>query len=574
MELLFNAVVDWSRAQFALTAMYHWLFVPLTIGLSLIVAIMETIYVRTGDERWKAITKFWMTLFGINFACGIATGIILEFEFGTNWSNYSWFVGDIFGAPLAIEGIVAFFMEATFVAVMFFGWKKVSKGFHLASTWLTAIGVSLSALWILVANAWMQYPAGMEFDPAQMRNVMVNFTDVISPLAINKFFHAVTSGWLLAAVFVLGVSAWLLWRKSNVELAQKSIGVAAWVGLAGGVLVALTGHGSAVQVAQKQPMKLAAMEGLYNGTQGQSLVAVGILNPAVQPGDSIIDPMLMSIDIPYGLSLMIDGNTTSFVPGINDLIAGVAVNEQGDTIYKNVSYAQRIEQGRKAIDALKAYGELMQLGDTLSDFTKQYFAYTVAGAQGMQQEGDTTTAIAAVADLAVNMDSLLMEKARAGELMAIAKDDIDANYAYFGYGFLDTPSQAVPPVGMTFYAFRIMVAAGGFLLLLFVLVALLWWKRPQTLQKGWMCLLGMLSVPVVWVCSQAGWIVAEVGRQPWVVQDKLPSVAAVSQNTVGSVQTTFWIFAVLFTALLIAEISIMLRFIGAESKKDILSSND
>ncbi len=175
-ELL--SVVDWSRAQFALTAMYHWLFVPLTIGLSVIVAIMETIYVRTGEERMKGITKFWMTLFGINFACGVATGLILEFEFGTNWSNYSWFVGDIFGAPLAIEGLLAFFMEATFVAVMFFGWNKVSRRFHLMSTWLVALGVSLSALWILVANAWMQSPVGMEFDPSQMRNVMTDFAAV------------------------------------------------------------------------------------------------------------------------------------------------------------------------------------------------------------------------------------------------------------------------------------------------------------------------------------------------------------------------------------------------------------
>ena len=152
------STVDWSRGQFALTAIVHWLFVPLTIGLSLIVAIMETIYLRTRKERWKQLTKFWMLLFGINFACGVATGIILEFEFGTNWSNYSWFVGDIFGAPLAIEGIAAFFLESTFVAVMFFGWKRVSPGFHLAATWLTAIGVCLSAFWILVANAWMQYP--------------------------------------------------------------------------------------------------------------------------------------------------------------------------------------------------------------------------------------------------------------------------------------------------------------------------------------------------------------------------------------------------------------------------------
>ena len=185
---------------------------------------METIYYKTKDAKWLAITKFWMLLFGINFACGVATGIILEFEFGTNWSNYSWFVGDIFGAPLAIEGILAFFMESTFIAVMFFGWKKVSPRFHLASTWLTAIGACLSALWILVANAWMQYPVGTEFDPAQMRNVMSDFWAVVaSPMAINKFFHTVLSGWVLGGVFVVGVSCWFLLKKRNIELAQKSI---------------------------------------------------------------------------------------------------------------------------------------------------------------------------------------------------------------------------------------------------------------------------------------------------------------------------------------------------------------
>ena len=200
-------VVDWSRGLFALTAMYHWLFVPLTLGLGVIVGVMETLYYRTRSEKWLATTKFWMTLFGINFAMGVATGIILEFEFGTNWSNYSWFVGDIFGAPLAIEGLLAFFMEATFIAIMFFGWKKVSPGFHLASTWLTTVGATISALWILVANAWMQYPVGMEFDPAQMRNVMDDFWAVaFSPVAVHKFLHAVFDGWVLASIFVMGVS--------------------------------------------------------------------------------------------------------------------------------------------------------------------------------------------------------------------------------------------------------------------------------------------------------------------------------------------------------------------------------
>ena len=252
-ELL--STVDWSRGQFALTAIVHWLFVPLSIGLSLIVGIMETLWLRTRNERWKRMAKFWMLLFGINFACGVATGLILEFEFGTNWSNYSWFVGDIFGAPLAIEGIVAFFLESTFIAVMFFGWNRVSPGFHLAATWLTAIGICLSAYWILVANAWMQYPVGMEFDPAQMRNVMVSFADVaLSPVAVNKFFHTVLSGWVLGAAFVVGVSCWFLLKKSNVGFAKDSIKIASWVGLAGIVLTIWTGDGSAVQIAEKQPI--------------------------------------------------------------------------------------------------------------------------------------------------------------------------------------------------------------------------------------------------------------------------------------------------------------------------------
>ena len=263
------STVDWSRGQFALTAMVHWLFVPLTIGLSLIVAIMESIYLKTKSERWKRLTKFWMLLFGINFACGVATGIILEFEFGTNWSNYSWFVGDIFGAPLAIEGIAAFFLESTFIAVMFFGWNRVSPRFHLLATWLTSVGVCLSAYWILVANAWMQYPAGMEFDPAQMRNVMVSFSDVaLSPVAVNKFFHTVLSGWVLGAVFVVGVSCWFICKKSNLGFAKDSIKIASWVGLAGIVLTMWTGDGSAVEVAKVQPMKLAAMEGLRPDADG------------------------------------------------------------------------------------------------------------------------------------------------------------------------------------------------------------------------------------------------------------------------------------------------------------------
>ena len=225
-------MVDWARAQFALTAIYHWLFVPLTLGLAVVMGIMETQYYRTGSEFWKQTAKFWQRLFGINFAMGVATGIILEFEFGTNWSNYSYLVGDIFGAPLAVEGIVAFFMESTFVAVMFFGWNKVSKGFHLASTWLTGLGATISAWWILVANSWMQHPVGQVFNPETVRNEMTSFADVaLSPVAVDKFIHTVLSAWVLGAVFVVGVSSWYLLKKRHIEFATKSLRLGAVFGL-------------------------------------------------------------------------------------------------------------------------------------------------------------------------------------------------------------------------------------------------------------------------------------------------------------------------------------------------------
>ena len=279
--------IDWARAQFALTAIYHWLFVPLTLGLAVIMGICETCWYRTRDTFWRDCAQFWQKLFGVNFAMGVATGIILEFEFGTNWSNYSWFVGDIFGAPLAIEGILAFFMESTFVAVMFFGWKKVSPGFHLAATWLTGLGATISAWWILVANAWMQYPVGCEFNPDTMRNEMVSFFDVaLSPFAIDKFCHTVISAWIIGAVFVVAVSSWYLLKKSHLKLAKESIKIAAIVGLVASLGAAMTGHKSAQSVSKVQPMKLAAMEALYDGGNGEGL--------AIIPG----------IKIPYALSFM------------------------------------------------------------------------------------------------------------------------------------------------------------------------------------------------------------------------------------------------------------------------------
>ena len=314
---------------------------------------METVYYRTGDKFWKHTAKFWMKLFGINFAIGVATGLILEFEFGTNWSNYSWFVGDIFGAPLAIEGILAFFMEATFIAVMFFGWDKVSKRFHLASTWLTGLGATISAWWILVANAWMQNPVGMEFNPDTARNEMVDFWAVAtSPMAVNKFFHSVLSGWVLAAVFVVGVSCWYLWKNREKKFALASIKIAAWVGLCAAVLSAWTGDGCGYQVAQKQPMKLAAMEGYYQGQEGAGLVAFGILNPDKKTADDGKDAFLFRMEIPKFLSLLAERDSKAFVPGINDLLKGGYPLKDGTTA---LSAQEKIEKGKTAIGAFSAY---------------------------------------------------------------------------------------------------------------------------------------------------------------------------------------------------------------------------
>ncbi len=510
-------VVDWSRWQFALTAMYHWLFVPLTLGLSVIVGIMETIYYRTRKEKWLALTKFWMTLFGINFAVGVATGIILEFEFGTNWSNYSWFVGDIFGAPLAIEGLLAFFMEATFIAIMFFGWKKVSPGFHLASTWLTALGASISALWILVANAWMQYPVGMEFDPAQMRNVMDDFWAVaFSPVAIHKFFHAVFDGWVLAAVFVIGVSAWMLMKQRRRQFAMDSIRIATWVGFIGMLLTLWTGDSSAVDVARVQPMKLAAMEGLYDGSRGQEIVAFGILDPSKERADDS-DPYLFKIALPYGLSILANHDHESFVPGINDIIAGVSINADGDTV-NTVSYAERIAAGKRAHEALRAFDAAYAAADTAA--------------------------------------------------MAAAKASLRDDYRFFGYGYLDSPDEAVPPVGVTFYSFHIMALAGGYLMLFFVIALAALYRWPSLWQRRWWQWVSILTIMVVWICSQAGWVTAEVGRQPWIIEGLMPTKAAVSAISSTAVQLTFWMFAILFTALLAAEVTIMLKQIRNGSKEN------
>ena len=534
-HLLLNidaGTIDWSRAQFALTAIYHWLFVPLTLGLAVIMGIMETVYYRKRDPFWKRTAQFWQKLFGINFAMGIATGIILEFEFGTNWSNYSWFVGDIFGAPLAIEGIVAFFMESTFVAVMFFGWKKVSPGFHLASTWLTGLGATISAWWILVANAWMQCPVGCEFNPDTMRNEMVSFLEVaLSPFAVSKFCHTVTSAWIIGAVFCVGVSCWYLWRRRHQRFAVQSIKIGAAVGLVASLLAGATGHLAGQDVAKAQPMKLAAMEALYNGGTDQGLTAVAWVNPFTQPDYVGEEAPPLRLELPYFLSIMATDDPHGFVPGVNDIMRGYTTPDG----HREPSIDEKIQRGRKAIAALADYRKAKKEGAA---------------------------------------DSVLKAQ------LAV----LGENMPYFGYGYIKNKADLVPFIPINFWAFRVMVGMGCVFIVFFTLILLLSVRIPYlspilgrllatfglipeteadhydiSRLPAWHYWLAIALIPMAYVASESGWLVAEFGRQPWTIQDLMPTWVAVSDLHSSSVMLTFFIFLILFTVLLGVEINILLK---------------
>ena len=481
-------VVTWSRLQFAMTAAYHWLFVPLTLGLALIMAIMETLYVIKKDDFWRKAAQFWIKVFAINFAVGIATGIILEFEFGTNWSNYSWFVGDMFGAPLAIEGILAFFMEATFFAVMFFGWHKVSKRFHLASTWLTGIGATISAYWILVANGWMQNPVGTTFNPDTVRSEMMSahaFWEVVTnPVAVSKFFHSVTSGWMTGGVFVVAVSGWYLLKGRAKVFAKKSMLIGALVGLAGSVLVMLSGDSSGVHAAEFQPMKLAAAEGLEDGGKRAPF--------SIVPG----------VEIPGMLSILATHHLDGYVPGINDILNGYTDND-GNVI---PSVAEKMRRGRQALNDLAAYR--------------------------MLRENRPDSA-------------------------AVIRASLEENVQYMGYGHLEKPEDVVPPVGIVYWAFRLMIGLGMLMALMLLLATLFAWKDKLD-GKKWFFIFALVCIPLVYICGQCGWIVAEVGRQPWTIQGLLPVNVAISGLGAGAVKTTFFLFLAIFALFLVIEIRIML----------------
>lgn len=416
---------------------------------------------------------------------------------------------------------MAFFLESTFVAVMFFGWDKVSRGFHLSATWLTAIGANLSALWILVANSWMQYPVGCSFNIATVRNEMDSFWDVLfSPVAINKFSHTVTSSFLLAAIFVMGVSAWYLLRGRHRRMARSSIALASVFGLVFALVAAFSGDRSGAIVARVQPMKLAAMEALYDGEEGAPLTVVGLLRPEGQRTCDD-DAFYFKIGIPKLLSLMSFRSADAFVPGINDLVYG---NEE----YGVMPASEKIERGRVAVEELGRYRTAREKGDTaaITEIEAKFDRSTPQGAEFLRE-----------------------------------------HFAYFGYGYLSSPEQIVPDVPLLFYSFRVMVGAGCFFILL---LGLVWWlnRRDRLASKRWLLRTAVWSVPLAYLASQAGWVVAEVGRQPWAIQDLMPVGVAASKIPSESVSVTFFLFLALFTALLAAELSIMFRQIKTGPKDD------
>ena len=468
------AVVELSRLQFALTAMYHFLFVPLTLGLSFILVIMETIYVMTDRPIWREITRFWGRLFGINFVLGVATGLTMEFQFGTNWSYYSHYVGDVFGAPLAIEGLMAFFLEATFVGLMFFGWDRLSKPGHLFVTFMVALGSNLSALWILVANGWMQNPTGSIFNPVTMRMEVNDFMAVIfNPVAQAKFVHTVSAGYVTASVFVLGISAWYLLAGRHLEIAKRSFAVAAAFGLASALSVVILGDESGYALTENQKMKLAAIEGAWETEPAPAGIAIfGVPS-------SVDHDTRYAIKIPYVLGLIATRSLSGVVEGIEPLVDHAKL---------------RIANGQTAYDAVER--------------------------------------------LKANPDDLA-----AREDFERTKDDL--GYAMLLKRFVADPRTAdaatiekaawttVPNVPGLFWLFRIMAGLGFFFIAFFA--AALYFANVRDFSGRWFLRLAVLIIPLPWLAAEVGWVVAELGRQPWAVDGVLPTFLGVSSLTLPQI---------------------------------------
>ena len=504
-------IVELSRLQFAMTAMYHFLFVPLTLGLSILLAIMETVYVMTNRPIWRQMVKFWGTLFGINFVLGVATGITMEFQFGMNWSYYSHYVGDIFGAPLAIEGLMAFFLEATFVGLFFFGWDKLSKQAHLIVTWLVAIGSNFSALWILIANGWMQNPVGAEFNPQTMRMEMTNFFEVLfNEVAQAKFVHTVSAGYVTASVFVIGVSAWYLLKGRHIELSRRSITVAAAFGLASAFSVVLLGDESGYSATHSQKMKLAAMEGMWHTeTAPASFTLIGL-------PDQEARETKYALHIPVVMGLIGTRSLTTDIPGITELVA---------------SAEDRIRSGIIAYDALMHIREARDAADpaVLATFEEHS------------------------ADLGF---AFLLRKYIDDPRLATEEQIVAAS------------NDPVPKVWPLFWAFRLMVALGfGFI---GTMTYFFWRASFRQMQfPRWSLRLAVAMIPAPWIAAELGWFVAEFGRQPWTVDGILPTAMSVSALSMTEVAITLAGFVLFYTVLFIIEMGLMLKYIRKGPFQDV-----
>ncbi len=493
-------VVELSRLQFGATALYHFLFVPLTLGLSWILVIMESVYVMTGKQVYKDMTKFWGKLFGINFAMGVTTGITMEFQFGTNWAYYSHYVGDIFGAPLAIEGLMAFFLESTFVGLFFFGWDKLSKEKHLMVTFLVALGSNLSALWILIANGWMQNPVGADFNYETMRMEMTNFSALIfNPVAQVKFVHTVAAGYTAASMFVLGISSWYLLKNRDTDFALRSIAVASGFGLASILSVIVLGDESGYTTGEVQKVKLAAIEAEWHTEPAPAAFTVfGLPDRTGERTD-------YAIKIPYLLGLIATRSLDEEVTGLIDI--------------KNQNEV-RIRSG------MQSYADLQRL-----------------------KSGDTSeSSIAAFEQTKQDLGfGLLLKK--------YTPNVTDATEAQIKQAAADT----IPNVFALFWSFRVMVAMG--VLMLFIFAASFYFTAKRTISKQtWLLRLALYALPAPWIAAETGWIVAEMGRQPWTISGILPTHLSTSSLTTGNLYFSLAGFMGFYTLLLVVEMFLMFKY--------------
>jgi cytochrome bd ubiquinol oxidase subunit I len=493
-------VVDLSRLQFGATALYHFLFVPLTLGLSWMLVIMESVYVMTGKQVYRDMTKFWGKLFGINFAMGVTTGITMEFQFGTNWAYYSHYVGDIFGAPLAIEGLMAFFLESTFVGLFFFGWDRLSKKQHLGVTFLVALGSNLSALWILIANGWMQNPVGAEFNFETMRMEMTNFSHLLfNPVAQVKFVHTVAAGYTTAAMFVLGISSWYLLKKRDTAFALRSIAVASGFGLASILSVIILGDESGYATGEVQKVKLAAVEAEWHTEPPPaSFTLFGLPNQKEERTD-------YAVKIPYVMGIIATRSMDEPVAGLVDI-----KRENED----------RIRNGMVAYAALQK----LKSGDTSADAVAAFNAVKDDLGHG-----------------------LLLKK--------YTPNVVDATDEQVKLAAADT----IPNVFVLFWSFRVMVGLG--VLMLFMLGAAFYYSAKRTIaSKTWLLRMAVVAIPVPWIAAEMGWVVAEMGRQPWTISGILPTHLSTSSLNTGELYFSIAGFIGFYTLLLLIELFLMFKY--------------